>query len=383
MLWLLLLILSGHGQRGMNVLGLSSYPVEEASTRYRLKQFVRPLAERGITLIVRPFLDSKTFAMLYHRHAWPYTAVALLKSGLRRLQDLSLLNSVDVVLVQREAMLFGPPLFEWLAARVLRRPLVLDLDDATYVPYTSPTYGKLGKALKWFGKADDLIRWADMVTCGNRAIAEYADGKGAKTRIIPTIVDTDVFRPLRRMPQDPLVLGWVGTRSTFPYLNSVFPALQEIARTHSFKLRIVGAGEQKITIPGVEVENLEWKLEREVEDFQSFDIGLYPIDPTLYPEQWAAGKSGLKAIQYMAVGIPFVAAPVGAMREIGEPGVTHLHATTKDQWQEALKLLLSNPELRQAMGTSGRHHVVERYSLSDQVEELAQALREAAARAVT
>jgi len=48
-----------------------------------------------------------------------------------------------------------------------------------------------------------------------------------------------------------------------------------------------------------------------------------------------------------------------------------------------LKLLLSNPELRQAMGTSGRHHVVERYSLSDQVEELAQALREAAARAVT
>ena len=366
----------------MNVLGLSSYPVEEPSARYRLKQFVSPLAERGITLIVRPFLDSKAFAMLYQRQAWPYTVVALLKSGLLRLKDLLLLSSADVVFVQREAMLFGPPLFEWLAARVFRRPLVLDLDDATYVPYTSPTYGKLGKALKWFSKTDDLIRWADIVTCGNRAIAEYARSKGAKTRIIPTVVNTDIFRPPSRMPHDPLVLGWIGTRTTFPYLKSVFPALQELARTHPFRLKIVGGGERTTNIPGVEVENLEWTLEGEVEDFQSIDIGLYPIDPTLYPERWAAGKSGLKGIQYMAIGIPFVATPVGAIQEIGKAGVTHLHALTNVEWQEALKLLLFNPELRRAMGTSGRHHVVEHYSLSEQAEKLAQALREASARAV-
>ena len=111
-------------------------------------------------------------------------------------------------------------------------------------------------------------------------------------------------------------------------------------------------------------------------------IGLYPIDPTLYPERWAAGKSGLKGIQYMAVGIPFVATPVGAMQEIGKAGVTHLHALTNVEWQEALKLLLFNPELRRAMGTSGRHHVVEHYSLSEQAEKLAQALHEASARAV-
>src|SRR2546430_17577224 len=110
---------------GINFPDLTSDPVEEPSAGYRLKQFVGPLAERGITRIVRLFLDSKTFAMLYQRQAWPYTVVALLKSGLLRLKDLLLLSSADVVFVQREAMLFGPPLFEWLAARVLRRPLVL------------------------------------------------------------------------------------------------------------------------------------------------------------------------------------------------------------------------------------------------------------------
>ncbi len=361
----------------MNVLGLSSYPVEAAATRYRLEQFVGPLADRGITLTVRPFLDSKAFEMLYQRHALPYTLLALVKSGLRRLKDVLLLSQTDVVLVQREAMLFGPPLIEWLAVRVFKCPMVLDLDDATYVSYTSPTYGRLGKALKWFSKTDDLIQWADIVTCGNHAIAEYAKSKGATTRIIPTVVDTDVFVPKPHKSDGPVVLGWIGTHSTFPYLRAIFPVLQDLAKTHRFKMKIVGAGTDQTNIPGVEVENLEWNLKREVEDFQSFDIGLYPIDPSLYAENWAAGKSGFKAIQYMAIGIPYIAAPVGAAAEIGEAGVTHFHATTNHEWFQTLELLLSDPALRQTLGAAGRRHVVERYSLSAQADKLARALREA------
>lgn len=362
----------------MNVLGLSSYPVEAAATRYRLEQFVGPLADRGITLTVRPFLDSKGFEMLYQRQALPYTALALIKSGLRRLKDLLLFSKADAVVVQREAMLFGPPIIEWLAVRVYKLPMVLDLDDATYVPYTSPTYGRLGKTLKWFSKTDDLIRWASVVTCGNRAIAEYAESKGATTRIIPTVVDTEIFRPVTKVSEDSLVLGWIGTHSTYPYLEAIFPVLQDLARTHHFKLKIVGGGKDAVSVPGVEVENLDWKLEREVADFQSFDIGLYPIDPTLYAEKWASGKSGFKAIQYMAVGIPYVAAPVGAMKDIGKAGVTHFLSVTIDEWREALTVLLSNREFRENMGAAGRSHVVQHYSLSEQAEKLAQALREAA-----
>jgi glycosyltransferase involved in cell wall biosynthesis len=362
----------------MKVLGLTSYPIEAAATRYRLEQFVAPLAERGITLTIRPFLDSKLFEMLYQREALPRTAIALMKSSLLRLEDVLHFNKTQVVLVQREAMLFGPPLIEWLAVRVFRRPMVLDLDDATYIPYTSPTYGVVGKALKWFSKTDDLIRWAELAICGNRAIAEYVESKGAKARIIPTVVDAQIFRPLTRNQQGPMVLGWIGTHSTFPYLKAILPVLQDLAITHRFKTKIVGAGKRDIEIPGVEFENLEWKLEREVADFQSVDIGLYPIDPTLYAKKWAAGKSGFKAIQYMAVGIPFVATPVGAITDIGEDGITHFLAATTDQWYESLKLLLSDPALRERMGSAGRRHVVEHYSLSDQAEKLAEALYEAA-----
>ena len=362
----------------MKVLAFASYPVQAAATRYRLSQFVGPLSDRGITLTIRPFIDSQLFESLYDRRALPSTAVGLVKAGVLRLGDVFAARKADVILIQREAMIYGPPIIEWLLTLV-GLPMVLDLDDATYIPYTSPTFGKLGKALKWFSKTDDLIRWASLVTCGNSAIAEYVTSKGAKSRVIPTVVDTDVFHPVPRNSQDEgLVLGWIGTHSTFPYLESTFSVLRELAREHQFRLKIVGAGKSEVRIPGVEIENLEWELDREVKDFQSLDIGLYPIDPSLYASQWAAGKSGFKAIQYMAVGIPFVASPVGAVREHGRVDITHYCATTPDEWLEALSTLIANRETREQMGAAGRRWAVEHYGLAAQADKLAAALREAA-----
>jgi glycosyltransferase involved in cell wall biosynthesis len=359
----------------MKVLALASYPVEAAATRYRLEQFIAPLAERGITLDVRPFLDSRLFTSLYRRERMARNALGLLTSALRRFADVDRARRADVILVQREAMMMGPPIIEWLMSRLGKRPLVLDLDDATYVSYTSPTYGRLGSSLKWFSKTDDLIRWARIVTCGNRIIAEYVSSKGAEARVIPTVVDTERFRPAPPLVErDPPVLGWVGTHSTLQYLEMIFPALQELARSYRFHLKVVGAGKREITIPGVEVENLDWSMEREIEDFQSFDIGLYPIAS----DKWALGKSGFKAIQYMAVGIPYVVSPVGTCTEIGEGGVTHFFASTREEWMAALGKLLKDRDARERMGRAGRRYATKHFTVPAQADKLAAALYEAA-----
>jgi glycosyltransferase involved in cell wall biosynthesis len=363
----------------MKVLGLASYPVEAAATRYRLQQFVRPLADRGISLTIHPFMNSALFQQFYRREALTGTAIGLLKAAVKRLADIVAAGKVDVILVQREAMLFGPPVIEWLTTRVLRRPLVLDLDDATYVSYTSPTYGRVGKALKWFSKTDDLIRWASIVTCGNRAIAEYVSSKGATARIIPTVVDAEIFRPAPHLPENnPVVLGWIGTHSTYPYLESIFPVLQDLAQRHKFRLKVVGSGKDEVLIPGVGVDNVPWQLEREIADFQSIDIGLYPIDAKLYSGNWAAGKSGFKALQYMAVGVPYVATPVGASAELGEVGATHFEARNDNEWLSALTTLIADAGRRKMMGAAGRRHVTEHYGLPAQADKLAAALKEAA-----
>ena len=363
----------------MRVLALASYPIEAAATRFRLQQFVAPLAARGISLNIHPFLTSQQFRELYRRDAAVRVAAGLVNSGVRRLFDIARARTADVILIQREAMLFGPPAIEWVLTHGLRRPMVLDLDDATYVSYESPTYGAFTKTLKWFSKTNDLIKWATIVVCGNRSIADYAASKGARARIIPTVADTEVFKPVARNdPQAPLTLGWVGTHSTFPYLESIFPVLSSLAERFSFRLKIVGSGRDRITVPGVTVENLGWAMDREVQDFQSIDLGLYPIDATLYSGKWAQGKSGFKAVQYMAVGVPFVATPIGASTEIGEPGVTHFFASTNDEWYRSLERLMDDPDRRLKMGVAGRAHAVAHYGLEDQADRLAAVLLEAA-----
>lgn len=355
----------------IRVLALAAYPVEAAATRYRLSQYVGPLAARGVDVDIRPFVDSRLFKILYQPGRAPRVALGLLLAALRRVGDAVSARRADVILVQREAMMFGPPVVEWLAMHVGRCPLLLDLDDAVHIRYVSPTHGRLASALKCFGKTDDLIRWSRLVICGNRFIAEYVESKGGRSCVIPSAVDTDTLKPPRERQATCPVVGWIGTHSTYPFLRAIIPAIERAAQQFEFRVRIIGSGGDTVRIRGVEVESVPWVLEHEVPDFQSLDIGLYPIDPHVYGSAWVSGKSGLKAVQYMAVGIPFVVTPVGVCAEMGMEGVTHLCASTPDDWTAGLTRLLGDRDLRRRMGAAGRDWAVRHYAVREHVDTLA------------
>lgn len=360
----------------LRVLGVAAYPLTAAATRYRLVQLIEPLAARGVQLEVVTFLDDATFATLYDRSAWPSTTRGLLRGTARLCTVPWRARSTDVLLVQREAALVGPPVVELAARAIGRVPLVLDLDDATYIGHTSPIYGRVARLLRSPGKADTLIRRAAVVTCGGTVLADYARSLGARTAIIPTVVDTDRFRPrtddrLHRMP----VVGWVGSHSTFPWLEALLPALAQVALRRPFHLRVIGSGRDSFTVGELHVDCVPWTLGGEVAEFQQLDVGLYPMADT----PWTAGKSALKSVQYMAVGVPFVASPVGAAVEVGEAEVTHLTATSPQEWQDALERLLADPGLRARLGAAGREHAVRRYHVSIVADRLAAVVSEAAA----
>jgi len=61
---------------------------------------------------------------------------------------------------------------------------------------------------------------------------------------------------------------------------------------------------------------LSWSKNREIEDLLQFDIGIMPLSDDV----WTRGKGGFKALQYMALGIPAVASPVGVNTEIIDHG---------------------------------------------------------------
>jgi glycosyltransferase involved in cell wall biosynthesis len=361
----------------LRALALTSYPLLAAATRYRVDQFRGPLSDRGISLDVRPFLDDAGLRHLYGtRVSSKLSAVG--RGLLRRTGDVVGVHDYDVVVVQREAMLIGPPIVEWLVSTIGAKPIVLDIDDPIWLPEQSQVPGVLSKVRRWPGKVHWLLRHATLVICGNHILAEYVTSLGGQARVVPNAVDTGRLRPSARSQAAgaPPLVGWIGSHGTYPYLEAILPSLEEVGRRAPFRMLVVGSGRPSVPIEGVQVDVRRFDLGREVDDFASLDIGLYPLPD----EPWAAGKSGLKAVQYLAVGVPYIASPVGIVAEIGVPGVTHFLANDAADWRAALISLLEDQQLRAEMGAAGRRHAELNHDVSKAADLLAQALRDAAGR---
>ncbi len=356
----------------MRVLFLASFPVQAACTRYRCTQYFDYLRQQGVECTLRPFLSPALFDTLYQRGDHLVKALQLSLSALRRLRDIAAASRFDVVFVQREAALFGPPFVEWLMTKVMKRPMVFDFDDAIFVPYVSPTYGRFATLLKFPQKTVTNIRLSRHVIAGNNYLADYAKKFNANVTVIPTVVDTSQWTPKyeTRNTQHALTIGWIGSPTTTQYLKPLLPVLDELSHRHTFTLKIVGASET-FSLNGTPIQNERWQLDHEITDFQSLDIGVYPITE----DEWSIGKSGFKAIQYMAAGVPCVASPVGVNKEIVQDGVNGFLAATPQEWKEKLSLLIEDAALRQRLGAAGRRTVEERYSLQVQAPRLLEVLR--------
>jgi glycosyltransferase involved in cell wall biosynthesis len=100
-------------------------------------------------------------------------------------------------------------------------------------------------------------------------------------------------------------------------------------------------------------------LAQEVSCFDGIAVGLMPLDD----DPWARGKCAFKAIQYMALGIPAVASPVGANREVIRDGETGFLPADEREWVETLDRLLADPALARRIGAAGRREIEARYSL--------------------
>jgi glycosyltransferase involved in cell wall biosynthesis len=361
----------------MRVLFVSTYPELGPSARYRIVQYLEPLRAMGVESDFVPLFTNSFYSAFHKPGRYLYKGSYLVASCLKRLKEAFDARKYDVVFVQREAAIIGPPFFELLARYVAKRPVVFDLDDAIFHnpadTKQASTHPFLRKLLKDPDKAERIAKLSRAVIGANTYTADWAKKFCNNVTTIPTVVDGEQFRPDSSKNNAVPVIGWIGSHSAAPQLEVVLPALEKLAAKYRFRVKLVGAG-RDYPIRGVEVENLPWKLEREVDDFRGLDIGVCP----LFDDQWSRGKPGFKPLIYMACGVPQVSTPLGGVTELMKDGREGLFAFSTDDWHEKLDLLLGDPALRKQMSEHARATFESGPSLKTETPRLREVLVRAA-----
>ncbi len=345
----------------MKILFLVPYPLNEApSQRFRFEQYFTILKNKGHQIQTQSFLSASN-GRLFFRPGHPVQKLWVVLTGLsKRIYALGIAPSFDFIFIHREATPLGPPIFEWIIGRVLRKKIIYDFDDAIWLTDRVDEPASL-KFLKWRHKVKNICRWSYKISCGNEYLRGYALEFNSNTIYNPTTIDCESNNSQRHHQKkinEQLVIGWTGSHSTIKYLQRIELVLQKIESQFPHVSFLVIADQP----PALQLNRLtfvKWNAGTEVEDLLNMDIGIMPLPD----DEWAKGKCGFKALQYMALQIPTVASPVGVNVEIIEHGKNGLLASSEEEWTLALQKLIEDKTLRDQLGKNGRETVIKSYSV--------------------
>jgi glycosyltransferase involved in cell wall biosynthesis len=316
------------------------------AARFRGRAIAQALAADGIETQVRAPVPSVYGDLGFAGRVPGLRSLLVPVAALSRLGQLRYLNTSDVVFFQRPMIELPILALERLAARARRT--VFDFDDTIY--------------LNWRGR-EKLRRTVDLVDhiiAGNRNLADAAAAP-AKTIIIPTVVNTGrwLAQPTSPSRGRDVVVGWTGLSCNYRHLATAAAPIARALRCTGARFLVISDRPPPAALSELHPEFVRWSGETEIEDLARLDLGVMPLPDG--PRE--RGKCAFKLIQYMALGRPGVASPVGANAEVVRDGVDGFLPRTDSEWEDHLVRLIREPELRAGMGRRARARIVESYSI--------------------
>lgn len=308
-----------------------------ASSRTRVYQYLPHLKKEGIEYIVLS-CGTKT-----------KTVFALLKL-------LLFANFHNIVFIQKVLL----PDFYRRFLMLLNGNIVFDFDDAIYT-YDAVSYGKEKKRIEkvYRPRMEGILQISKLVVIENEENATFVSAFCKNILKITGPIDTDryISKKPGHLPSEKVTVGWIGSFSTTPYIEEMFSCLTRLVAIYpGITIKLIGA--TRFDTGGLPVIFTDWSLPTEVMELGDFDIGIMPMPDN----KWTRGKGGYKLLQYMAMGIPAVASPVGINCNLIEDGANGFLASSEDEWVDKLAQLIADKDLRERMGRKGRGTVEEKYS---------------------
>ena len=342
----------------MKILLLAPYPLGEApSQRFRFEQYLNILKNNNIHYHQYSFLTNQAWKILYQPGKILQKSFWILYGFLRRLVIVLLVYKYDFVFIHREASPIGPPIFEWMIAKIWRKKIIYDFDDAIWLANTSEQ-NKIAARIKWHHKVSSICKWSYKISAGNRYLADFALQYNKNVIINPTTIDTEgMHNPTKKVANKVFTIGWTGTHSTMPYMIPILPILDELAEKYAFKLLIIS--NQKPEFDRSYVEFIKWNKSTEIQDLQKMDVGIMPLTD----DKWAKGKCGFKALQYMSLKIPAIVSPVGVNTEIVDHGINGFICNNPEEWKDALSRFFNDQNLIDQMAETCRKKIIDYYSV--------------------
>lgn len=333
-------------------------PKRSPSQRYRFEQYLPYLKEQGFNFTWSFLLSEKDDAIFYTPGKFVKKVLILLKSFFIRWKDSRRFKNFDIIFIQREASFLGTSYFEKRAFKS-GAYVIFDFDDSIWLSDTSPGNKKwefIKKPEKFFKNVAN----AHLVIAGNAYLAEKAKPYNSNTIIIPTTIDTSIHIPKPELRNKfPLTIGWSGSISTIKHFETLVPILVRIKQRYGEKVKFKLIGDRHYKNEKLEITALDWKEETEVDELNTFDIGIMPLPE----DEWSEGKCGLKGLSYMACGVSTIMAQVGVNRKIIRHGTNGFLSENDYEWYNLICELVETKWLRQELGEAARETVVSKYSV--------------------
>jgi glycosyl transferase family 1 len=275
--------------------------------------------------------------------------------GTQTLLSTKVPEDADVIVLQRPAHPLQPQLIRMLRSNKIA--VVVDMDDdmssihpdnIAFHTYRPTSHSPL--SWKW---AVESCKQATLVTTSTKALQRvYA--KHGRGMVLDNYVP-EVY--LRFDRSDSGAFGWAGTTKSHPNDLQITGNTVERLMGEGYDFKVVG-GRSKVKeclrlkeVPSVtgSIPLAEWAKHIG----QHLDVGMAPLAPTAFN----TAKSRLKAIEYMAVGVPWVGSPREEYRRLHRESGCGLLADTPKDWYSKLKQLLTDETMRKEQAAMGMEYM--------------------------